>query len=280
MRRKPTHSSDRANSIVERFGILDDIDYCYSLIDQRLKKLADTEEQLQAAEDNYRQVTAELTPMDDLLKRQRENVTFAEFVSSEGIKEIMSSISDDINALLMQEADIQKSLDEMASELKVDPRRKKEITEFYQARMKEFLDALNVHVLEASAYKTYDKLIKNDALGSDLPRSLLAQCFSFLCTMRTFNPMISCPLVLDSPLQQEQDNTNVDAIFKFIFSRLLPRQQLILSTLTVDIASDGVVPKKAKRIELPEKYGLLQKNQYSDVLARLDRMHETTLAAD
>src|SRR5260221_13112519 len=98
--------------------------------------------------------------------------------------------------------------------------------------MKEFLGELNVHVLEASDYKTYSKLIKNNALGSDLPRSLLAQYIAFLHTMDKFNDFVVCPLVIDSPKQQEQDADNERAIFDFIFKRRLKAQQLILGTVS------------------------------------------------
>lgn len=276
----PTCGTEIANSIVERFGILDDIDYCYSLVDQRQKKLVDVVEQEKAVDERYHQVTAELAPIDDLLKRRREKVTFAEFVAAEGMKEIMSSLSEDINGLATREEDVRKTLDKLEEDLKVDSKRKKEINDYYQARMKEFLASLSVNVLVEGDYKTFDKQIKTNALGSDLPRSLLAQYFAFLHAMAKFNPAITCPLVLDSPLQQEQDKGNIGAIFKFIFSRALPGQQLILGTLTVDSAPEGILPADANRIHLADELHLLQKTQYADVMDRIGKMHELTLAAE
>jgi predicted nucleic acid-binding Zn-ribbon protein len=276
----PTCGTEIVNSIVERFGILDDIDYCYSLIDQRKKKLVDLVDQEKAVEEKYREVTAELAPIEDLLKRRREKVTFAEFIAAEGMKEIVGSLSEDINGLAAQEEDIRKSLDSLQGDLKVDSKRKKEINDYYQVRMKEYLASLSVNVLSAGDYKTFDKQIRTNALGSDLPRSLLAQYFAFLQTMAKFNPSIACPLVLDSPLQQEQDKDNIGAIFRFIFSRVLPGQQLILGTLTVDNAPEGVIPANAKRIHLTDELHLLQKTQYTDVVNRIGKMHEQTLAAE
>jgi len=58
----PTCGTEIANSIVERFGILDDIDYCYGLIDQRKKKLVDIVEQQKAIEEQYGQIASELAP--------------------------------------------------------------------------------------------------------------------------------------------------------------------------------------------------------------------------
>lgn len=274
----PTCGTEIANSIVERFGILDDIDYCFGLIDQRKKKLVDVQQELDALEERYRLVTSELSPIEDLLKRQKENVTFAEFVSAEGMKDIMGSLAQDIHGLMEQEAGIQTQLDSLADALKVDAKRKKQITEYYQARMKEFLAQLNVHVLELSDYKTYDKQVKVNALGSDLPRSLLAQYFAFLHTMAKFNPSIVCPLVLDSPFQQEQDQDNIASIFRFIFSRVLPGQQLLLATLTLEGAPAGVIPSNVKKITLADEYSLLQKSQYENVLGAVSEMHEAMLA--
>jgi DNA repair exonuclease SbcCD ATPase subunit len=185
----PTCGTEIENSIVERFGILDDIDNCRALIDQRQKKLADVYEEEQRIDEKYKEIGFELSSVDEILHRQRENVTFAEFVTAEGIKEVMSSLDEDIGAFCQREANLQTLLDTLKDDLKVDPKLKKRINEYYQARMKEFLTALNVHVLEVADYKTYDKQIKTNALGSDLPRSLLAQCMAFLHTMTEFNDL-------------------------------------------------------------------------------------------
>ena len=276
----PTCGTLIANTIVERFGILEDIDQCHALIDQRQKKLVDVGLEEQAVEEKYRKVTAELSPIEELLQRQRENVTFAAFVSSEGMKDVMASLDEDISALTEQQALVQKDLDGLADDLKVDSKHKKAINEYYQARMKEFLGDLNVHVLESADYKTYSKLIKHNALGSDLPRSLLAQYLAFLQTMKKFNEFVVCPLVIDSPRQQEQDKTNEKAIFDFIFGRRLPDQQLILGTVSLADLPADVIPEEAHSIGLEGKYGLLRADQYADVSDEIGNMHKTTLATD
>jgi hypothetical protein len=145
--------------------------------------------------------------------------------------------------------------------------------------MKEFLGNLNVNVLSTEDYKTFDRQIKANALGSDLPRSLLAQHFSYLHTMSRFNQATVCPLVIDSPLQQEQDRHNIGAIFSFIFSRVILGQQLMLGTLHFDEVPKELVPTNAKRIHLTQELHLLCEDQYADVLNRIGVMHEQTLAA-
>jgi hypothetical protein len=97
--------------------------------------------------------------------------------------------------------------------------------------------------------------------------------------MARYNASIACPLVLDSPLQQEQDKDNIAAIFRFIFLRVLSGQQLILGTLTLDGVPDGIIPANAKRIHLTDELHLLQKTQYAEIMNRIGKMHEQTLAA-
>jgi hypothetical protein len=65
-----------------------------------------------------------------------------------------------------------------------------------------------------------------------------------------------------------------------IFSSILPGQQLILGTLTVDNAPTGVIPADAKRIHLSDELRLLQRSQYRDVMDRIGKLHEETLAAE
>jgi hypothetical protein len=277
----PTCGTQIENSITARFGILDDIDRCFELIDQRRKKIVDMAEQQSAIEEEYRRITAELVPIDKLLQRKRKDVTFAEFVTVEGYKEIMNSLSADINGLLEREHDVDKSLQGLESALKPDTRRKREINEYYQARMKEFLSELSVNVLDTKDYKTIDRQIKTNALGSDLPRSLLAQCFAFLHTMENFNAKIVCPLVIDSPLQQEQDASNAEAIFKFIFSKVLPQQQLILGTITTAMLPPKIIPKEVNTIHLAnQELHLLQPDAYAEVMDKIGGLHRATLAVD
>jgi energy-coupling factor transporter ATP-binding protein EcfA2 len=275
----PTCGTEIANSIVERFGILDDIDYCNNLINQRQKRIVDVSMQEEIINSNYRDVTAELTPIESLLKHTREKVSFAEFVAAEGMKDIMGSLSEDINGLMEREEILRKEIDRLQGDLRVDAKLKRKINAFYQSRMKEFLSVLNVHVLSESDYKSFEKQIKTNALGSDLPRSLLAQYFAFLHTMKAFNASITCPLVLDSPLQQEQDTDNIAAIFSFIFERVLPGQQLILGTLSLN-DDHGGVPESAHKIHLTDELHLLQKDQYASVMERIGKMHELTLAVE
>lgn len=275
----PTCGTEFCNSFVERFGILDDIDHCHALVDQWLKKRSDITVQLEQIEGEYNRVSAQLREVEATLARTKQNVTLSELIASEGMKEMISTLNTDIQEMLNREKGLSDQLAVNAEGLKVDSARKKEIVTWYKARMKEYLNALNVGVLSEDDYKSLDKQIKNNALGSDLPRALLAQYFAFLSTMNQFNSFVLCPILIDSPFQQEQDPTNRKAILDFIVSKKLPDQQMILATVSVDEFDDNTGLANATRHELDDKLSVLSTGSFDSVSAQIEQMHNETLAS-
>lgn len=275
----PTCGTEFENSFQERFGLLDDVDYCRGILDQRQKARIDVSEKLDAAEREYKSVGQETHELELLLNRKKSEVTLRDIVASEGNREMVVSLSADIVGKDESIEEVQNAIDRLKADLKLDSRRKREILEYYQSRMKEYLNALNVFVLEESDYAAPTKVIKNNALGSDLPRALLAQYFALLHTMKKFGGTKVCPLIIDSPQQQEQDTSNVGAIFKFIFSKALDGQQLILGTISTEAVPDEIIPEGANRIVLSnEKYAVLRRDQYSEAISDVGEMHELLLS--
>lgn len=273
----PTCGTEFENSFLERFGLLDDIDHCRALADQWLKKRSDITVQLQQIEEEYEKVSAVLKEVEATLARTKKNVTLSEIIASEGMKEMISTLNADIQAMLNREDGVNKKLLENEAGLKVDSARKKEIVSWYKARMKEYLNALNVGVLTENDYQSLDRQIKINALGSDLPRALLAQCFAFLSTMSQFNSFVLCPLLIDSPFQQEQDVTNRQAIINFLLSKKLPDQQMILATVSIDEFSKNTELQDATLHKFKDELSLLRKDRYQAVLNDIEGMHVEAL---
>lgn len=275
----PTCGTEFENSFQERFGLLDDVDYCQGILDQRQKDRIEVSEKLDASEREYRTVGQETHEMELLLNRKKSEVSLRDIVASEGNKEMVVSLRSDIASKDALIEEVRKAIDGLKGDVKLDSKKKKEILEYYQSRMKEYLNALNVFVLEESDYAEPTRVIKNNALGSDLPRALLAQYFALLHTTKRFGGTKVCPLIIDSPQQQEQDSSNVSAIFKFIFSNALDSQQLILGTISTDAVPDETIPEGANRIVLSnEKYSVLRRDQFAEAIADVGEMHELLLA--
>lgn len=277
----PTCGTEFNNSISERFGLLDDIDFSMDLIDQKKKSLIDSSSTLSKHEKEYSALALEVRGLNNLLKMKKETISLAEIIQSEAHKNAIKQIEESIESLENNISVLTKKIDGILPDLEIDRKRTREINKFYSANMKASLDKLNVYVLDSKDYQTPHKLMKSNALGSDLPRSLLARYFSLLHTMAHFNTFIICPAVIDSPLQQEQDDNNSEAIFSFISNSLLPNQQLILGTLSNDnFLPEEMDETKANVIRLSEKYSLLQSEEFDSVLETIGQMHSLTLTVD
>jgi hypothetical protein len=276
----PTCGSDFDNSIRQRFGILDDVDYCRSLIDQKRKQRLSISGEDRKIQSEYDALANDMAAIDEVLTRRRGDVTFAEVVKSEGYKDVVRSITQDVDEKEKDKSEIDVRLKEIRKALR-EFGDGGEIRDYYRAKMKEYLNALNVQVLEERDYSTVYKVIRENALGSDLPRALVAQYFSYLAVMLKFNKFVVAPMVVDSPFQQEQDDTNRDAITEFIFSRLLPNQQLVLATVDTDGAmADRLEARDVNVIRLESQYALLKRNKYESTREWLAPLHEATLSSD
>ena len=96
--------------------------------------------------------------------------------------------------------------------------------------------------------------------GSALPRTLLAYQFAILRLLETFSPMVMCPLIIDSPRQQDPDPERLRAILQFVRDRRPKGQQLVLAFVNgADVRFSGIVH------EVNGFHHVLREEEYSDI---------------
>jgi len=133
--------------------------------------------------------------------------------------------------------------------------RSKEITDDFRAYMERFLTRLDVYSVPSSSYKkVYSKV---SATGSELPRALLGYFFSILWVMNEKVPGSLCPIVIDSPNQQDQDDINRQKIYSFIKEYQPKDSQLVLALVDAGGTDFG-----GDVIEFTEKNSLLNDEDY------------------
>ena len=98
--------------------------------------------------------------------------------------------------------------------------------------------------------------------GSDGIRSLLAYFFTILYLINENPNVIFCPIVIDTPNQQDQDRVSLNKILSFIRKRTPKNSQIIIGlTNAEEMNLDGV-----KIIELEDtKRQILKKADYDSV---------------
>ena len=148
--------------------------------------------------------------------------------------------------------------------------RKSDIVEYYNSRMTSYLKKLDIHSLRVDDYKSITTKIESKETGSSRPRALIAYYFTFFHLMKKYSSSTYCPLIIDSPNQQDQDIEHIDKIMSFINHNQPDDSQMILG-----LAETYGEDFDCKVIELNEKYSLLQKSEYEEVANEMtSKQHE------
>jgi len=100
--------------------------------------------------------------------------------------------------------------------------------------------------------------------GSDLPRAQLAYYYAILHTVAKYSTACMCPIILDTPLQQDQDDENARRMIRFAIERRPKDTQLVLGTVKLHgVVYDG------HRIVTVDKDSLLQASSYDEARAEI-----------
>ena len=119
-------------------------------------------------------------------------------------------------------------------------------------------------------------MLKIHETGSDRPRAILAYVYAILHLIWEAEDAVRCPIVLDSPKQQDQDDINHLSLLHFIRDERPSGSQLIL--LLVD---DAGVDFGCEPLVLDTKYSLLSSEEYgqtSEVMRGFQAMREMSVS--
>lgn len=143
-----------------------------------------------------------------------------------------------------------------------DKKRKEAIRNFYHIRMQKNLHDLDVNNLSERDYSDFTRPINNT--GSAGARMLVAYYFSIFQVMAKFKNGMSCPIIIDSPNQQAQDEGHIERIYTFIRDSQPENSQMILG-----LEELYNVDFEAKIVNLSEKYSLLNEDEFDGVYSHM-----------
>lgn len=248
------------NSFAQRYVIAQDENHCYELLLELEREKKEIEILIAKEKTNLDKQVSAKNEIEALLQVKKQNVKLKDYVENIGRTQLSKSIKDELQELWSSTHDDEAMVRSIESSMKkfIDGDLKAGIEELYLTSMREFLFSLNVHKLHEKDYKLITTTIKEN--GSDLSRALLAYFYSTLVVMTEYSSTFACPVVIDSPLQNEQDAENSVKILEFIRDKKPEGFQLILGC--VDLHS---VDFKGNMINLSNKHQLLSKERYDEI---------------
>lgn len=268
----PTCGQLYENSFAERFAIAKDEDRCHELLLTLQKEMIEIEDKIDREYARFKENNEESEKIKELLEKKQEEVKLRDVIQNEGKKELKNILETEINTLTTEIVELEVAIKEYKEEIKglEDKERTKAIKNEYLQNMHYFLDKLDVRTMTEDMYKTITSSIKES--GSGLPRGLLAYYFSILKVMRRHSSATFCPVIIDSPNQQDQDAPNLARMINIILSEKPSDTQLILGLVELgDYEFDGEI------IQMTEKYSLLNKTDYDSYSAEVRELLDICL---
>lgn len=258
------------NTFNERFAVAQDEHRCHELLQEVNSSLHEVMGKIKKINEQVTELKQQHSGINQLLETKHGEIKLKDVIKSEGRKEVDKILRGEYNSLKTLIDGHDKSIaNQTGTMTQFDNKpRRKEVKTKYLALMQSFLIKLNVMQIPENNYKKMNCTIKET--GSDLPRALLAYYFALLHLINEFSSSTYCPIVLDSPKQQDQDDDNWEKMLNFIKTERPANSQLILGLVDdLDVDFQGDV------INLNNKYSLLLKEDFESVYSELESLIST-----
>lgn len=261
----PTCGTEHDNDFAAKFGLLADAEMCRTIIADSSAELERVSVQIKVAVSRLGEFQERISTINSLLEETRGDIKLRDMLEDESERILDVTIKDEHQALIhaIGEAahDIENANEKMISFDRHG--RRNQIQQFFGELLHEFAEELNVSNAVSSVNPRVDMSIRDT--GSDLPRAQLAYYYAVLHTVNKYSTACMCPIILDTPLQQDQDDENARRMIRFALERRPAGTQLVLGTVKLH-----GVEYAGHRIETLDKDSLLNMASYHEVQAMID----------
>lgn len=258
----PTCGGHYDNSYITTFSIIDNMYTCTDFIIDGENKILANEKEIIKIKEKYLKNNIHADKIKEVLSIKKEKLKLSELLEAEGKKYTIKSLKESLKELNEVISKHKNTAKEMSEKLKDynDSKHKKNINEFYLKQMKNNL--LRLNLLEEISENIYKKIVSRiNETGSTLPKVILSYFMAIIKTIREFSTSCICPIVIDSPRQQDADKISYDKILDLIVNNKLDDCQIIVATTIMD---DYSTPDNTTILELTDKYLLLD-SEYEEI---------------
>jgi hypothetical protein len=269
----PTCGASYTVSFAEIFGIALDEGKLEELLQKLLGDLQEVNGRIGKMSGEHHAHDLETAKVRALLEKRREQVQLKDLIDSESKKKLKSVLQANLTEANLKTVEIQQEIDELKVRMDSFTSREKkaEIVQEFKALMKRYLFDLSVVGLTEDSYSDFTAKIHDQ--GSDQPRAVLAYSFSILQLMQRRASSAFCPIIIDSPIQQEQDAVNHQRILEFIKEHRPDGSQLILGvvdTKNVDFGGDVITLNQKRHVLREDEYDVAMQEMLPFIRSALE----------
>lgn len=257
----PLCSTVHENDFANRFGLHNDADACRVVfleakskvekldaeISRKLKSVPSVQKRIDAIQSILSEVRGQIK-LGDMLRDESERLVDTTFEDEQ------RSIDGDIGLLNQQ---IAETKSKMEAYNKKEHREK--IIKFYADKLRDFCRKIGVQNVPENMWNSVRPPIRET--GNRAPRLLLAYNYAVLHTINEFSTSCFCPIVVDTPLQQDPDPENAKRMINFAINQRPAESQLILATGSlhgVDFDGQQIHPNAKEKLLSEEQYEVVR----------------------
>jgi hypothetical protein len=259
----PSCGEHYSNDIAARFKIAADGDTLTAVAQQAQEEIRKTSAEMEKVRSNVAAVAEAIVRVQAVLSTKRRDISLGDIVAAEGrnaATRVLRQRIDEADTIIGQ---LTGQIKERGAEMRrlLDKRRAQSIKDYFSNQLHRVAQRLDVGLEDEGSIASPPR-----ARGSEGPRGLAAYYYAFLHTVREYGSATFCPIVVDAPNQQGQDQKHLPAIIEFLVDDRPKDSQLILA---VEEAI-GVPPDRAAVIRVGQgRNRLLSEDAYDGVAKHL-----------
>jgi len=227
----PTCNTVHETSFANTLRLAGDAETCRTYLATTQEELEKVSKKIEAKSKEMRVHKEAAVEIDSILGEKRGKLTLRNMLEHESRRIAGASLDKEKEKIDVLVGRIEEDIRAAAKKMRDNnsAKRKAEILEFYQGKLRAFCDKLN---LPSPPEKTFLKLRPViDTTGSDLPRLILAYHYAVLHTVAEFSTSVFAPIVFDTAQHQDQDETNINAMIEFAFEQRPADTQFVFGTV-------------------------------------------------
>lgn len=260
------------NTFKERFEIAKDEDNCSLLLSQLKEELINIENSLKSAINNHNDLIVQYDKINQIIIQKKADIKLIDIIKTEWKKELRKAFideEDELNKKIWGITSENNNLEKVLNNY-INKKRIKDIKNDYINTIEKFFKELDVTNIPEKSYKNISSDVKET--WSNLPRALIAYYLTILNLIKKNTTSSFCPIIIDSPNQQWQDDLHLPMILNFIIKNRPYNSQIIL---WMEDMCNIKFPWKIIRLE--KVNSLLEEKEYDKHLSELKKYLDNSL---
>jgi hypothetical protein len=256
----PVCSTVHDNDFANRFGLHNDADACRIVLLEARAKVDKLDEDITKSLKSVPSLQQRIDRIQSILEETRGQVKLGDMLRDESERMVDKTFEQEERSIDGDIGKIDDKITDAKKEMSVFDRKghKEKIVKFYSEKLRVFCHKLGVDSVPSNMWDNIRPTIKET--GNRAPRLILAYNYAILHTINEFSSACFCPIVVDTPLQQDPDSKNAERMINFAINEKPEGSQIILAT-----GSIHGVKFSGREINPEVKDQLLQEDQYESV---------------